>query len=277
MDHYETLGVDKNSTQESIKRAYRQLAKQHHPDNGGDTEKFKQINQAYSIIGDEHKRHQYNQDIASRRSNNNSYNYNHDNIHDFFNDVFKSSSGFHHSYHTQPKNKDLRTTLHINLESVLHPQSKTVHLNRGRSNKTVQVDIPAGVNDGATIRYKGYGQDVRTVVPPGDLLVTIQVNPHKKFTRDYNNLYSTIEIDAIDAMLGTSAEFKNIDNSKILVKIPAGAQPGQQLRIANKGLPNNNTDIIGNLILRINIKIPCDLNDQQKELLSEIKDQNKSQ
>jgi DnaJ-class molecular chaperone len=277
MDHYETLGVDKNSTQESIKRAYRQLAKQHHPDNGGDTEKFKQINQAYSIIGDEHKRHQYNQDIASRRSNNNSYNYNHDNIHDFFNDVFKSSSGFHHSYHTQPKNKDLRTTLHINLESVLHPQSKTVHLNRGRSNKTVQVDIPAGVNDGATIRYKGYGQDVRTVVPPGDLLVTIQVNPHKKFTRDYNNLYSTIEIDAIDAMLGTSAEFKNIDNSKILVKIPAGAQPGQQLRIANKGLPNNNTGIIGNLILTIKIKIPCDLNDQQKELLSQIKDQNKSQ
>ncbi len=273
MDYYRTLGVDQNATQDNIKRAYRKLAKQYHPDNGGDTEKFKQINQAYSIIGDEHKRHQYNQGTAT--ANNTNKNYNHDNIHDFFNDIFHSTSGFHHSHYTQPKNKDLRTTLHIDLESVLHPQSKTVHLNTGRSNKTVQVDIPAGVNDGATIRYKGYGQDIRTVVPPGDLLVTILVNPHKKFTRDYNNLHSTIEIDAIDAMLGTSAEFKNIDNSKILVKIPAGAQSGQQLRVTSKGLPNNNTGAIGNLILTIKIKIPRNLNDQQKELLSQIKNQNK--
>jgi DnaJ-class molecular chaperone len=272
MDYYKTLGVDKNATQDSIKRAYRTLAKQYHPDNGGDTEKFKKINQAYSIIGDEHKRHQYNQGTAPTNNTNN--NFNHDNIHDFFDNIFHATSGFHHSHYTQPKNKDLRTTLHIDLESILHSQSKTVHLNTGRSNKTVQVDIPAGVNNGATIRYKGYGQDIRTVVPPGDLLVTIQVNPHKKFTREYNNLYSTIEIDAIDAILGTSAEFKNIDDNKILVKIPPGSQPGQQLRVTSKGLPNTNTGTIGNLILTIKIKIPRDLNDQQKELLSQIKNQN---
>lgn len=276
MDHYKTLGVDKNATQESIKRAYRQLAKQHHPDNGGDTEKFKQINQAYSIIGDEHKRHQYNQDMASHRSDSNSYSYNHDNIHDFFNDVFKSSSGFHHSYYTQPKNKDLRTTLHVSLESILHPQRKTIHLNTGRSNKTVEVDIPAGVNDGATIRYKGYGQDVRTVVPPGDLLVTIQVKPHKKFNRSYHNLHSTVEVDAIDAILGTSVEFENIDNSKILLKIPPGAQHGQNLRVAQKGLRAATSGVIGDLILMIKILVPANLNDQQKELLTQVKNYNKS-
>ena len=275
MDYYKTLGVDQTATQDNIKRAYRKLAKQYHPDNGGDTEKFKQINQAYSIIGDEHKRHQYNQDTATKSNNN--YNFNHNNMDDFFSDIFKSTTGFHHSYHdyAQAKNKDLRTTLHVSLESVLDAQSKTVHLNRGRSQKTVQVDIPAGVNDGATIRYSGYGQDVRTTAAPGDLLVTIKVKLHKKFIRDYNNLHSTIEIDAIDAMLGTSAEFQNIDNSKILVKIPAGAQPGQQLRVAKKGLPNNNTGIVGDLILTVKINIPCNLNDQQKELLRQIKNQNK--
>lgn len=273
MDYYRTLGVDQNATQDNIKRAYRKLAKQYHPDNGGDTEKFKQINQAYSIIGDEHKRHQYNQGTEHSSNNNSDYN----NMQDFFGDIFKSTTGFHHSYYdyARPKNKDLRTTLHVSLESVLDAQCKTVHLNRGRSQKTVQVDIPAGVNDGATIRYRGYGQDVRTTAAPGDLLVTIKVKLHKKFIRDYNNLHSTIEIDAIDAMLGTSSEFKNINDSKILVKIPAGTQSGQHLRIAKKGLPNNNTGTVGDLILTVKIIIPCNLNDQQKELLSQIKNQNK--
>lgn len=272
MDHYTTLGVDKTATQESIKSAYRRLAKQHHPDSGGDSEKFKQINHAYSIIGDQHKRQQYDQEGTPKHKHT-THEFDSQNIHDFFSDIFKSSSGFHHSYYSQPENKDLRTTLHVDLESILQPQRKTVHLKTGRSNKTVEVDIPAGVNDGATIRYKGYGQDIRTVVPPGDLVVTIRVNANKDFARNYNNLHSTLEVDAVDAMLGTEVEFKNIDNSRLLIRIPAGAQHGQQLRVPAKGLTDN-SNRTGDLILSIKITIPSNLTEQQKTLLNQVKNQN---
>lgn len=269
MDHYTTLGVSESASQEDIKRAYRTLAKQQHPDNGGDAEEFKRINQAYSTIGDAAKRKRYDQDATQNTSAN--YNFDTDNMHDFFKDIFESSAGFHHSQYTQPKNKDLRITLNVTLDSITKPQRKNVHLKTGRNNKTVEVDIPEGVNNGATIRYRGYGQDVLTRVPPGDLIVTIKVHATNGFERDGNNLHSSITVDAVDAMLGTSVEFTNLDGSKILVKTPASAQHGQQLRVAGKGLASNNTKAVGDLILSIKISVPKNLTKQQISLLKQFK------
>ena len=153
MDHYTTLGVSKNASQDEIKRAYRQLAKEHHPDKpAGNAERFKQINHAYSIVGDEIKRREYDYAPDDMHDFQSSPQFADQNIHDFFREIFGASAGFHHSQYTQPKNKDLRATLNIDLDSVLQPQKRTIHLKTGRSEKTVEVDIPAGVNDGATIR-----------------------------------------------------------------------------------------------------------------------------
>lgn len=271
MDHYTTLGVSKTASQDEIKRAYRKLAKQHHPDSGGDPEQFKQINHAYSVIGDELKRREYDYNPADNQQARYTSQFSDQNIHEFFRDIFGASAGFHHSQYTQPKNKDLRATLNVELDTIVKPQRRTIHLKTGRSEKTVEVDIPAGVNDGATIRYKGYGQDILTRVPPGDLLVTIRVHNTQNFTRDGNNIHSTITVDAIDAILGTSVEIGNLDGSKILVHIPAGAQPGQQLRIGGKGLVNNNTKTVGDLMLNIKISVPKNLSKHQINLLKQLK------
>ena len=269
MDHYTTLGVSQSASQEDIKRAYRTLAKQNHPDNGGDAEDFKRINQAYSIIGDAAKRKSYDQGTTKNTSTN--YNFDTDNMHDFFRDIFGASAGFHHSQYTQPKNKDLRITLNVTLDSILKPQRKTVHLKTGRSDKTVEVDIPAGVNNGATIRYRGYGQDVLTRAPNGDLVVTIRVHTVNGFDRDGNNLHSKLTVDAVDAMLGTTAEFENIDGNKVLVKLPVGVQPGQQLRLLGKGLPATQYNTVGDLILTVHISINKNLSEAQKDILEKFK------
>lgn len=270
MDHYTTLGVSKTASQDEIKSAYRKLAKQHHPDSGGDPEKFKQINHAYSIIGDKLKRQDYDYSPSSEQFSRQQSQFDSNNIHDFFKDIFGASAGFHHSQYTQPKNKDLRATLNVDLDTIFETQRRTLHLKTGRSEKTVEVDIPAGVNDGATIRYKGYGQDVLTRVPPGDLIVTITVKDVRNFTRHRSNIYSEITLDAVDAMLGTSVEFENLDGSKVLVKTPPGAQPGQQLRLAGKGLPSEIKNA-GDLILTVKVSVPKHLSEKQKNLLEQFK------
>lgn len=270
MDHYTTLGVSKTASQAEIKSAYRRLAKQHHPDSGGDPEQFKQINHAYSIIGDERKRKEYDYFPADEDLGNRGAQFDDAAVHEFFRDMFGASAGFHHSQYAQPKNRDLRATLNIDLDTILAPQKRTIHLKTGRSERTVEVDIPAGVNDGATIRYRGYGQDVLTRVPPGDLVVTLRVHNVRGFARDHNNLHSEITVDAVDAMLGGSVEFDNLDGSRLMVKTPPGVQPGQQLRLSGRGLPTG-SDGSGDLILTIKIAVPKNLTEKQKNLLEQFK------
>ncbi len=269
MNYYDILGVARDSSAEEIKQAYRKLAKKHHPDNGGDEEKFKQINQAYSIIGDQQKRQQYHNDADHRshfqqRSSTDEFN-------EFMKSVFGASAGFHHSQYTQPKNKDLRAIIELDLQSIATAQQRILHLNTGRSERTVQVDIPAGINNNATLKYAGYGQDILTKAPPGDLLITIRIREHARFTRNGANLYSSLTVDAIDAMLGSTQEFTTLDNNKISVQVPSGVQPGQLLRIQHRGLPKVNDKLNGDLFLSIAVSIPKDLTDHQKQLLTQIK------
>jgi DnaJ-class molecular chaperone len=269
MDYYSILGVDRSASADEIKRAYRALAKTHHPDSGGDPEQFKQINQAYSVLSKSDRTGDHNVQSDVRHQ---SFEFdNSESLHEFFKDIFGASAGFHHSQYTQANNRDLRATINVQLESILQPQRRTLHLKTGRSERTVEVDIPAGVNDGATIRYRGYGQDVLTRVPPGDLLITVRVHNTNGFVRNHSDLHSEITVDAVDAALGTAIEFQNIDGNKISVKIPAGVQHGQQLRISGKGLPSNNSSTVGNLILSVKISVPTNLSEDQKKLLQQFK------
>ena len=265
MDYYKTLGLKKSANASDIKSAYRRLAKEHHPDRGGDPETFKSINEAYSILIDTNKRAEY--DYVPQQD----FKFNSNNFNDIFKDIFGASAGFHHSQYSEPKNKNIRAKIEVTIDTIFEDQSRAVHLNTGRSEKTLLVNIPAGVNDGATIRYPGYGQDILTRAPAGDLLVTIHVKDTINFSRKGKDIYSHVDVDAIDAILGSDLVFEHIDRSRINIKIPPGTQQAQILRISGKGLPFGNSTI-GNLMLTVNIKIPKNLSEQKQQLLNQYKD-----
>lgn len=271
MDYYSTLGVSRSATQEEIKKAFRKKAMEHHPDkSGGDDTVFKQINEAYDTLKDPAKKQAYDnpaqQNRFDTRYTRSWEDGNVESFREFFKDIFGSSAGFHHSQYNH-KNKNIQTVVKVSLESILQPQKKIVHLNTGRSEKTVEINIPAGVEDNTSIKFNGFGQDILTRVPAGDLIVIIKVLDNPRFQRKNNNLYSVIDVDAIGAIIGTDVTFKTLDGSKINVKVPAGCQPSQTLRIKGKGLKTK--DQVGDLYLTANIIIP-NLSDYQKEVLRSI-------
>lgn len=270
MSYYDDLGVDKKATHQEIKSAYRKLAKQHHPDSGGNNEKFKKINEAYSIVGDENKRKEYDNEILGEGFNFHQKNSNqfHFNQKDFFDQFFAGTSGFHHSYNSAT-NKDIEARVSVKLKEIFVEQHKTLKINQGRSEATVQVKIPPGVNSGTRIRYKGYGQNILTQQTPGDLLVKIDIQEDEKFIRKNYDLYTKINVDVFDAMIGCEIEFLNLDNNKLKIKIPECCQNEQMLRINGKGLPNKENR--GDLYILVQIKMPKKLNHEQKHLVESIK------
>lgn len=268
-DYYQILGVDKTASAAEIKSSYRQLAKKHHPDTGGDPERFKKISEAYSVLSDEQKRAEYDNPIQ-HGFHDSGMRWDFGNVDDFFR-VFTGAGGFHHSQYSPPKNKNLRMTLEVEIESLISAQTRTVNLNTGRNNKTLQVTIPAGINDGAILKYRGYGQDILTQAPPGDLVIEIRVKNSHRFGRIGNNLISAIRISCLDAITGAEIPFKTIYGNDIRVKVPKGTQSGTKLRIPNQGLPDSNGKP-GDQLLEIITTVPTDLADDQIELIQKAKE-----
>lgn len=268
-DHYSTLGVSKTATQDEIKSAYRKLAKQHHPDLGGDADKFKSINEAYDVLGDAAKRAEYDrpQPQFNFHSQGSAWDMNGLDINDFFS-VFTGASGFPGGKR-QRNNANLRARLVITLDSILDPQKKIIQV--GDDSKEIEVNIPRGVRNGAVISYKGLGQKANPNLPAGDLLIEIAIQEHRDYTRDGDDLHSKITVDAIDAMLGCAKDFKTIRGRTVRVNIPRGVQHGQIMRLQGEGIPNNQGNKVGNQYLQINILVPSNLTQSEMELLAQIK------
>ena len=271
-DHYQTLGVDRGASPEDIKRAYRKLAAQHHPDRGGDTAKFQEIQAAYDVLGDSEKRSQY--DNPPQQA-----------FHGFggmpqgFDDIFAQAFGGQNPFeqffnrrqpHQPPqRNKTLNIQTSVSLEEAYHGKDliASVTLPSGRE-QIIQVKIPAGIQDGTTLRLSGMGDDSINNVARGDINLTINVQPHNMFKRHGDDLVKDIEISAVDAMLGTSITVETIDNKLLEVNIPAGTQYGSTLSAQGYGMPNmNDNRFKGRFLINIRIYIPKDLNEEQKELL----------
>lgn len=268
-DHYSTLGVAKTATQDEIKSAYRKLAKQYHPDLGGDADKFKSINEAYDVLGDPAKRADYDRPQPQFKFNNQggAWDMNGLDINDFFS-VFTGASGFPGGKR-QRNNANLRARLVITLDSILEPQKKIIQV--GDDSKEIEVNIPRGVRNGAVISYKGLGQKANPNLPAGDLLIEIAIQEHRDYTRDGDDLHSNISIDAIDAMLGCAKDFRTIKGKTVRVNIPQGVQHGQIMRLQGEGIPNNQGNKVGNQYLHIQILIPTNLTAGHLAMLSQIK------
>jgi curved DNA-binding protein len=275
---YETLGVPKGASDEEIKRAYRRLASAHHPDKGGDTAQFQEIQSAYETLSDPVKRQQHdNPNPFSQHfgagPQGNHFEFNFGGGEDIFTHFFNQGfPGGHPFQQRQPRrNKDLRVQLNITLSSTLEPQRKTISVQTTKGDRyNVDLDIPRGVSDGTTIKYSQMGDNMFDTLTRGDLYVIITLQPDSRFELHGINVVTRIEIDSIDAMLGCDKVIVGIDGKEYSVKIPQACQPETKFGLQGQGLYQMNTNHRGDLIAVINVKTP-NLTEQQLNILRNIR------
>ena len=266
MDYYKTLGVSKNASQEEIKRAYRKLAMQHHPDKGGDEKVFQNINEAYDTLKDSAKRQQYDQPQPDPRVRVNTGN---------MDDVFRSffGQGFGQARQMR-RNASVSIHVKLTLEDVAKGKDFIGRyiLNSGRE-EVANIRIPPGVEHGTVMRYQGLGDDSIKQMPRGDLHVKITVLKHPHFERDRLHLRTKCSISVLELILGTEVVVEKLTGGPINVKIPSGTNPGTILSIPGYGLPEPNTGRTGNLYLEIKGITPKIDNYEVLEKVREINDE----
>lgn len=270
-DPYKILGVSPTASPDEIKAAYRLLAKKHHPDQGGNEEKFKEISSAYEMIKDGKKPSKAapNQDFRWQDV------FDESTFTDDWTHIFANASGFPQGKKT-PRNSNIRTNLNVTLESILKDNTVTLQINTGKESKQVEVRIPAGIHDGAVITYRGLGNNFYENQPPGDLLINVNIIPHTRFQRKDDDLYTEVTIDCFNAIRGTQVDFVTLRQKKLRITIPKGCQNGTTLRIANEGVPSMSNNAVGNLFIKINVKIPSTLTQKQLDLVDKIISLNES-
>lgn len=263
MDYYSTLGINKNANKDEIRKAYKKMSMQHHPDRtGGDDSKFKEINEAYQTLNDPQKKQIYDQfgtaDPRQNQYRSEDFEFNFGgspfgNVDDVFQQFFGGRSPFGNR---RAVNRPINVAVDVTLEDVLSGKTvgMEISLPTGRT-KVVTIDIPAGVEHGQTIRYRGMGEQNVSNAPPGDLNVQIRIRNHPRFQRLGDNILCEAKIDAWDLMIGTKTVISTLDNRSIEINIPAGTQTDTLLSCKSEGLPNMNTKIRGNLQIRIKANI----------------------
>lgn len=260
-DHYQTLGVNEQSTPDEIKKAYRSLANKHHPDKGGDQAKFKDISVAYETLSDQNKRAEYDQqrmggpqvrfhtggwDPFEQAFGQNNPFAGHP-----FGDIFGRHSG-------RGRNRDLNIQCQITLmDSLVGKQLEANYrLPSGRT-QTVVINVPQGIGHAETIRYQGLGDDSIPNAPRGNLNVTIVILPDPNFTRQGDDIYTKVYISPIDAMIGCRKQVKTLSGQTLDLDLRAGIEDGSEFASNGNGFPNVNTGHKGRFVSVIKIRTPA--------------------
>lgn len=344
-DYYETLEVGRSAGAAEIKRAYRRLAKQFHPDRNSDKtaeEKFRRVAEAYKILSDDEKRATYDRFGAAAFANDGAagpfsgFQGFSGSFADVFDDLFGEFRGRQPGAGARNRGNDLRYNLEISLEDayagrpteikvpgtvacdacsgsgaagnagptvcdtcggagrvraqqgffsiertcpkchgaghvIKNPCTTCSGAGRVRREKTLSVNIPAGVEDGQRIRLTGEGEAGVRGGPPGDLYIFLSVSPHALFQRDGRNLHCRVYIPMATAALGGAVEVPSLDGSRTTVSVPAGTQSGRQFRLKGKGMPAmRGSDGSGNLFVEAAVETPMNLTRRQRELLRDF-------
>lgn len=269
MTHYDTLGISSSASADEIKNAFRKLAKLHHPDLGGDVNKFQEINAAYETLSDVDKRSHYDYSLKNPHQSYQSHPFN--DPYEHINEEFSRMFGFKFSYNAQnaPKNRNIRITLVMDFLETLDKQQKTLEYNTSTGKETVTLDLPPGIIDNMVLSISGRGDNANSAVPRGNLEVVIKVTPSKKYFKLDDHVLIEETIDCFQAVTGTVIKIISPRGPQIELSIPPGTQGGQQFGITDHGFSRMN-GTTGKLIVRINVLIPTTLTQDQMELVKQI-------
>ena len=273
MDYYQILGVDKNASQDDIKKAYRKLASKHHPDKGGDHTKFQEIQAAYSTLSDPQKRAEY--DNPQPQFSHHFGGFGGMDPNDIFAHIFGGGGPhFGAGFRQQPRrNRSINITVNVSLREVILGKEVlgSIKLPSGKE-QALQLNIPTGVESGDAIKYQGLGDDSIEGLPKGDLIAQIQEIPDPKFQRHGSTLITEETISVFDAILGTNVLVTTPDDRSINITVPPGTQAGTTLSCAGYGVPYKNSTNRGNLLVRIAISVPTDLTNDDKAIIEKLKE-----
>ena len=290
IDYYKVLELDKNATQADIKKAYRKLARKFHPDvNPDDKEaqkKFQQINEANEVLSDPEKRKKYDkygkdwqhgeayekarqqyqgqQQYGGATGFDTGGDFYEGDFSDFFSSMFgggarsRSRAGF--------RGQDLNAELQLSLKEVYTTHKQTLNVN----GKNIRITIPAGIENGQTIKIAGHGAPGMSGGPNGDLYITFNITNNTPFKREGDNLFSNVNLNLYDAVLGGEIKIDTFD-SKVKLKVKPETQNGTKVKLKGKGFPVYKQEgKFGDLIITYNIQIPTNLSPREKELFSEL-------
>lgn len=302
IDYYKILELDKSATTADIKKAYRKLARKFHPDlnpNNKDAQaRFQQINEAHEVLIDPEKRKKYDQygkdwqhaeqfENAQRqqggaggfaggfgggfgggRQGSYSGNFDDDTFSEFFEQMFggggRSRGGGRGA--PQYKGQDFNAELQLNLKDVYTSQKQTLTIN----GKNIRLTIPAGVENGQTIKIKGHGGPGIQGGPKGDLFITFNIINDTPFKREKENLYKTVDVDFYTALLGGEITVDTF-TGKVKLTVKPETQPGTKIKLKGKGFPKyKKENQYGDLIITYQIKMPTNLTAKEKELFKEL-------
>lgn len=273
MDHYSTLGVQRGASESDIKKAYRRLAMQHHPDRGGDPAQFQKIQEAYDTLGDVGKRQEYDNPQPQGFQ----FHFGPGQPGNPFEEIFASfgfggGDPFSHQRRQQQKNKDLRIQLNLDLASTLSEQTKAISVQTTTGERqNVQVNIPRGIRTGHQMRYPGLGDNMFNTIPRGDLYVHFEVQPDPQFDVDGDDLIYQCVIDSLDAITGCTIDVPNLEGKVFRLTIPAGTVHGAKLRLPNQGLYQLNSPARGNLLVVVRLDVRPRTSPQALELINQLK------
>lgn len=267
-NYYDILGIDEDADKSKIHSAFKNLAKQHHPDRGGDAEKFKEINEAYDTLKNDNKKQEY--DTLRKYGNLNeggNFNFRSGNFDDIMSeDVFQdffSGFGFgqrgrQRTYRRPRANKSIKVGISVSIKEILSKVERTISVNLpSGQNEIVSVTIPAGCQNGANFKYNGLGDNTDPNLPRGDLIVVVTVLDSDGYIRHGNDLHTEKTIDCFQAIRGCTIQLRLLDDNVIKVKVPAGTQPNTVMSVKGRGMPVHDTlNIRGNIYIKINVLIP---------------------
>lgn len=255
MNYYKTLGLESNATVEEVKQAYRKLAMKHHPDRGGDEAEFKKIKEAYeAITSGRANTSNFWQQGSSRRGPFNGF----EDLQDIIRRTQRGGSwNFDDWREPEVSNPDINISVPCSLEEAHSGFSKDVAFTMpDGTEKEMKISFPPGSTEDIKIRFAGDGGRLIKDKPPGDLYSKIRIEPHDFWNLTGKDLHATMRISVWQAMCGTDVEITDIDGSTIQITVPAGSQPGSQLRLRNRGFNVRGTSARGNAFITLEIFIP---------------------